>query len=73
MEPHEFEQMMSRANRSSTRRSNRYSNKIDPNMQTIKVQFELNIRRLYLENAEDDVDFAILWMRGEKKIDTKVR
>ena len=73
MEPHEFDAMMALANRSSRRSTNRRSNKLDPNMQVIKVQFELNIRRLYLENAKDDVDFSILWMRGEKKIDTEVR
>ena len=46
---------------------------MDPNIQIIKVSFELNIRRLCLQNAVDDTDFTILWMRGEKKIDTKTK
>ena len=42
-------------------------------MHTVKLSFELNIRRLHLESVEDGIDFTILWVRGEKKIDTRTR
>ena len=57
----------------TARRSNRLSGKLDPNVKQLKLSFELNIRRLNLQKAEDDTDFFIVWVRGEKKIDTKVR
>ena len=42
-------------------------------MKVLKLSFELNIRKLFLTNAEDNSSFTILWVRGGKKIDTRTR
>ena len=73
MEPNDFEQALTRVNISGRRKSTRNTVKADPNVQQVKLSFELGIRTLYLQNAKDDEDFTILWVRGEKKIDTSTR
>ena len=39
----------------------------------IKLQFEVIIRKLFLKNTPDDVNFQVLWVRGGKKIDTRCK
>ena len=56
-----------------SRTIDRLSIKTNRNTQTIKISLELTIRKLHLEKAEDNTDFSILWVRGEKKIDTRTR
>ena len=58
--------------RSSSRRSTSSSSH-DPNVKILKLQFQLNIRKLYLAKAPDQCPFTLLWMRGGKKIDTQTR
>ena len=58
--------------RSSSRRSTSASSH-DPHTKTLKLQFQLNIRKLYTARAPDHSQFTLLWMRGGKKIDTQTR
>lgn len=39
----------------------------------LKLNFELNIRSLALKNVPDDAQLTILWIRGDKNIDTRTR
>ena len=57
----------------SARRSNRRSTTtpMNPNFQIQKLQFELTIRKLFLQNAPDGITFMVLWLRGGKHIDTR--
>ena len=89
MNPNEFDDMLAKVNQLSvsgrqgrnktsvlkkSRTLNRLSIKTNNrNTQTIKISLELTIRKLHLEKAEDNTDFSILWVRGEKKIDTRTR
>ena len=57
----------------SHRSSNRASRKLNPNIKVKKISFELTISRLFLSKVEDDIDFSIIWVRGEKTIETKVK
>ena len=49
------------------------SKKVKSDVNVKKISFELTISRLFLQKIEDDVDFSIIWVRGEKTIETKVR
>ena len=37
------------------------------------MNFELNIKSLALKNVPDDSQLTILWVRGDKNIDTRTR
>lgn len=60
----------------SSRRSNRRSSvasSLNPNVQLLKLSFELSIRKLSMRDAPDQVKFQVLWVRGGKKIDTRTK
>lgn len=44
-----------------------------PNISLIKLQFEVIIRKLFLQNTPDEINFQVLWVRGGKKIDTRCK
>ena len=46
---------------------------LNPNVQLLKISFELSIRKLVLRDAPDQVKFQVLWVRGGKKIDTRTK
>lgn len=61
--------------RSSKRLSRRasVSSSFGPNVQLFKLQFELTIRKVFLQNAPDGVNFMVFWLRGGKHIDTRTK
>ena len=77
MDQFEFEDMLTKVNQMSQSqrqsRASRASKKLNPNIRAKKISFELTISRLFLSKIEDGVDFSIIWVRGEKTIETKVR
>jgi len=65
-------QSAQRNSRRSSRRASVASN-MNPNINLHKLQFELTIRKLFLQNAPDGASFMVLWIRGGKHIDTRVK
>ena len=67
-------QSAQRSSRRSSRRSSVASSALNnPNIAIMKLQFELTIRKLFIRDSPNQIEYQVLWVRGGKKIDTRIK